>query len=1096
MDRAPASRSPALDVQPPDAAGHRETIRPAAEATRRRRCAGDDVMLAVAKHFVRDPLGVATRLALAEVGRVLGVHGVAMQNLTATADPVVCCAWHADPDPCPHLARLLAVLPRARLGLEVGRAWRWHGPIGADGLPLAPVGVGDGDTADVGAHAVKTDGSPLPRNGGSRLTARLMALPVLIDGAPVAQVALSLVGSAATASHAGHEGRPTRAWRDDDRRLLAFVVEMYAIALARTRDRRARADTEHRLDSFTRNLPGVVWRRLLLPDGRLRYTYVSSGLKRLADIDPTQAVADPSLLQGVVHPDDRPGVIDSIHVSARLLADWAREFRILTKAGQVRWVHASGKVQRLADGTVAWDGITLDVTDRKRSEQALRESEARFRTAFNQAAEGMGLMSPSGRWLRVNQSLATLLGAPPERIAGTSVARWLAPRDRPVFHDLLRGASAPSGHGLEGEFRVRRPAPAFASASAWAEREAGAPLSRPSHPPDTADPASDADLWIHTKAAPVRDEDGALLYWVAHVQDVSARRATETLLVRARDQAEATARAKSDFVAMMSHEIRTPLSGMIGLARLLQDGSLTTDQARHVGRIEASARLLLTLLEDVLALSKAEAGQGATEAMPFSLASVVSEVLGLLVANAARKGLALAMDLDPTLPARLEGPVLAIRQVLFNLVGNAVKFTPEGAVTVGGWLTWTADDRGVLHLTVADTGPGVRTRERERIFEPFSQGCVATDAPETLDGRDGGDMRGGAGSRTRRPDGVGLGLAICRRLVESAGGTIDVTDATGGGALFRVTVPVRRVAPSPPPEADANEDLDSDAPFSPRIAEVAVAGATRRPHVVVVDDDDINREVIEATLAALDCVPRGFTDGAALLEAARAWPVAPPPPDLILMDVNMPDLDGWATTSRLRALGGAWASVPVLAVTAAGRCCPDTCGEAGISACLSKPVEATTLVGALARWVSGATAVGSGDSVERVVLPAMTRPDAAPPAAAGASVADIGSLPLLDEVLWARRAALLGHPRLADRVRDLRAMCVAAGEADADAPARAHRLAGASATLGATRLAAAARAMERALEQTDAAADAARLTLAAAREATLALLAERLAETP
>nr|WP_246422198.1 ATP-binding protein [Roseospira visakhapatnamensis] len=859
--------------------------------------------------------------------------------------------------------------------------------------------------------------------------------------------------------------------------------------MARSRDRSARADTEHRLESYTRNLPGAVWRRLLTPDGRLLYTYLSSGVKRLTEVDPTQAVIDSGLLQGVLHPDDRDGVLDSIHRSARDLTDWAREFRIVSKSGSVRWVHASGKVQGLEDGTVAWDGITLDVTDRKRSEQALRESEARFRSAFNQAAEGMGLISPEGRWLRVNRSLATLLGAPPEHIAGTSVVLWLAPRDRPVFQDLLRRATEDGGAVLDGEVRVRP-----AGSGPWARYDSAStdPIDAVDDPgegdPADDDTAPESHVWIRTKAAPVRDENGALRHWVAHVQDVSARRATEALLVRARDQAEATARAKSDFVAMMSHEIRTPLSGMIGLARLLQDGSLSADQARNVGRIETSARLLLTLLDDVLALSKAEAGQGAAELAPVSPAAVISEVLGLLMANAAGKGLTLTMDVDPALPARLTGPRLVMRQVLFNLVGNAVKFTPAGAVTVGARLETTPHGATVLDLTVTDTGPGVRAEDRARIFDPFSQG-----GPGAV-----GEV---VGVRGRRPGGVGLGLAICRRLVEGVGGRIAVEDAVGGGALFRVTLPVDTTVPAvrrgiradDADETGAQDDDGDDDGEDDRDEAGETAGGQGRPArcpiVLVVDDDDINREVLEATLAALDCVPRGFTGGVDLLAAARAWPPTAAAPDLILMDLNMPDPDGVRTTRRLRDLGGAWARVPVLAVTAAaGRHPPEACTRAGMADCLFKPVEAATLARVLTAWVPGMAAPGAG---------APDTPNAAPDAAPEAVP------PLLDESVWARRLALLGRARLTDRVRDLRDLSAAVRAGDSEAT-HAHRLAGAAATLGARRLAAAAWTLERAVSRTLAGPDvetspappAARAALRAARDATLAALDARLSPEP
>jgi len=1076
----------------------------------------DTVMLAVTRYFTREPLGVATRLALAAVGRALGVHGIVVQDHLALEQPVIGCAWHASESPDPHVGRLLSALPKGRLDPGDGPPWQWRGLIDPQGQLVDPISsLGPVPSPVASSPPLRPQPGAIHTDTLGVRWMRMLAAPVSGDAGSVAQVVLARVGAPGDG-----QGAPSRDdvavtdqdWGETDRRLLAFLAEMYAMALARSRERSGRIESEYRLDSLTRNLPGAVWRRLLLPDGRLQYTYLSSGVTYLTGLAPADAAADPSLLQSTIHPDDRAAVHDSIYLSARLLTDWTREFRILSKSGQVRWVHASGKVQRLPDGTVAWDGITLDVTDRRRSEQALRESEARFRSAFNEAAEGMALISPSGRWLRVNRSLATLLGAPPERIAGTSVVRWLTPRDRPVFHDMLQQASENGGPGLEGELRVLRGGAIRPLSAEWSDQDSkagngagngakngsgdgagggrGGPA--PTHPP------LDTEIWIHTKAAPVRGENGALLYWVAHVQDVSARRATEALLIRARDQAEATARAKSDFVAMMSHEIRTPLSGMIGLARLLQESVQTPEKVRHASRIESSARLLLSLLDDVLTLSKAEAGHGATASASFAPATVISEVLDLMTANATRKNLILAMDLDPALSPRLEGPMLALRQVLFNLVGNAVKFTPKGSVVVGARLMADRDGNAALNLSVTDTGPGVREEDRRRIFEPFSQGVMATPQEDDVE------------RLPQRPEGVGLGLAICRRLVEEAGGQIGVETAPGGGALFRVTLPVRRVGPADEdvrgdgphardpelPEAPTRPPLSTQTPLSTRTSagtkhDVKPDTALDRPLVFVVDDDEINREVMEAALTALGCIPRAFTSGTALLRAAQARPSSMPPPDLILMDLNMPDLDGAATTRQVRALGEAWSHVPVLAVTAVAACCPpETCRIAGMVDCLSKPVEATTLRAALARWVP---------KYGRHRVPPTSPPAGPrdPDRWASAMVPDdVTAIPLLDDALWARRVDLLGVPRLAARLNDLRDLGVAVRPGAPDEATQAHKLAGAAATLGATRLAAAARRLEQVLmaNQTDAMVADIRTVLAVARDATLATLVGRVSK--
>nr|WP_281392896.1 PAS domain S-box protein [Roseospira goensis] len=1012
------------------------SARKAAEAARIRRMARDELMLAVAKRFVRESLETATASALADVGLFLSLDLVLVQEpQTPDAPPVTRFAWQRDPAR-DDLHAAVAALPKARLGLEVGRPWQWRGAPARDGKGESD-GEGDGD-AD-------------PALGDLAL----LAAPVRVEHRVVAQVILAV------------RTQPAHDWRDEDRRLLAFLCEMYAIAVSRLHERNARADSEHRLEAFASNLPGAVWRRVLLPDGRLRYTYISGGLQRLLSVDPAEALHDPAPLLAVIHPEDRAGMMASVQHSARTLRDWVREFRIVDREGRLLWVHASGKVERLPDGSVAWDGITLDISARKRSEQALRESETRFRTAFNEAAEGMALIGPEGRWLRVNQSLAALLGAAPDAVIGTPVTAWVGRADRAALRRLRRALVRDPAAVTEIEVRLRRP--------------------------------DGAAFWVRGKAAPVLDADGRLLHLVAHVQDVSAQRATQALLVRARDQAEATARAKSEFLALMSHEIRTPLAGMIGLAQLLQREGLTAPQARRAGRIEAAGRLLLGMIDDILTLSKAEAGGVAVTHEPFAPASLLAEVLGLLSVTAEDKGLRLSMALDPAVPARLHGPAAAIRQVLFNLVGNAVKFTEAGQIVVraqaggpdpddaptvvtGGEAARRAvqppaptDGADPAWLTVAvdDTGIGVAPGQRTAIFEPFSQGP-------------GGDR---PAVRRATGRGVGLGLAICRRMVAAMGGDIGVTSTPEEGSRFWFTVPVRAAVPlddataSPDGTPDGTQDaeIERDAATRPADAEPeAGAPATARPtearptmvrpteapagrpRVLVVDDDDVNREVLESTLDALGCAAVGFADGATLLRAAGDGGLAVP--DLILMDLNMPAPDGAETTRQLGTLGRAWARVPVLGVTAGAGSCDGGASAAppGMRACLRKPVDPAVLHRLLARWI--AADLGAD-----------------PPAAACAggdrdADVDAEAETVLDPSVWARRLATLGHRRVARRLADLRVIgdalraWAAHGSPEAtdltpaEAAAHAHRIRGAAGILGAPALAAAAAALETALE--------------------------------
>lgn len=978
------------------------SARKAEDAARRRRAARDELMLSVTKRFVREPLETAAAASIADIAAFLDLEAMIVRDAPDAGEAAdIRAGWYRAPETARRLSDMLGGWTDAR---QEG-----------DGAVICWQGVG---------------------HSGDQTGYLLLAAPVIGESGIEAEVIMA------------RPGGPDAVWGEEDRRLLAVLCEVYALALSRLRERTARADSETRFETFTRNLPGGVWRRVQEPDGRLTYTFFTGGSPGFPAVSPEAVLRDPNLLLDTIHPDDRPGMMASIQESSRTMSDWSREFRTVDQDGVVHWMHALAKPLRLADGRVAWDGITLDVTARKRSEQALRDSERRFRNAFNEAAEGMALIGPDGRWLRVNQSLAALLGAPPEDIAGTAVGRSVPRSHRRSLMRLWRMATRDPTRSVQAEIRI-------------IGRKAEA-------------------VWVRIKAVPVRDDDDArLLYWVAHVQDISAQRATRELLVQARDQAEATARAKSDFLAMMSHEIRTPLAGMIGLARLLQEDSLPPAALRRAGRLESAGRLLLGLIDDILTLSKAEAGGLALTRTTFSPTGLVSEVIGLLSANAESRRLRLTMAVEPTVPAWLTGPAPAMRQVLFNLVGNAVKFThagniavhtevefapsrsmdsqqddphqgraghlestPEAAVTPVPAVPW-------LRFTVQDTGIGVAEEDRNRIFEVFGQGrAVRMDVTGQF-----------AGAAT---GGVGLGLALCRRMVEAMQGRIGFDSTPGDGSRFWFSVPLSCPDPSDgPPDAWAAPEMSPAEDDGPG-ARTAPAGETEASvsrgaflgrRVAVVDDDAINREVLEASLEFLGCTCRGFDSGRAVLDAA-----ADPDglvPDLVLMDLNMPGMAGTEAARALKAAGSAWAGVPIVGVTAgrgfAGRL--DIDADDPLAAVLFKPVEIATL----AETLAGSTAQADVQAA----------PGEAPPKAA---------LPVLDQAVWQKRLAILGRERLKTRLTELfslgRTMRAWAGGSGAmaagDVEAAAHRIRGAAATLGARSLAAAAAELEDAIRGQDA----------------------------
>lgn len=424
-------------------------------------------------------------------------------------------------------------------------------------------------------------------------------------------------------------------------------------------------------------------------------------------------------------------------------------------------------------------------------------------------------------------------------------------------------------------------------------------------------------LWSLT-AKPMLDHNGNFTGYRGVGRDVTERWRAE--------QAEAENRAKSAFLATMSHEIRTPMNGVLGLANMLLETALDAEQRHAVTTIRDSGDNLQRILNDILDLSKLEAGRFEFEAVDFSPAALVAAAVSIIEPGARAKGLLLKTEIDPRLPSSMTGDVARIRQVLLNLASNAVKFTEQGSVTIVAECVGREGDRATVEWRVTDTGIGIAPERVGQLFTDFMQADV---------------------SINRRFGGTGLGLAISRRIVEQMGGQIDVCAAPGGGSTFRfrLVLPCGNAAVS-----DQRQDGVGAEDLKNRIATM---GHPLR--VLVAEDDSTNQMVVIRMLQEFAPETRVATDG---LEALRA--LEQETFDLVLMDVRMPNMDGLAATRAIRARGGAFADLPIIALTA-NAFTEDVklCREAGMSDFLSKPLRKATLVAAVLRALRPAGAAGA-----------------------------------------------------------------------------------------------------------------------------------------
>ncbi|KQV90803.1 histidine kinase [Massilia sp. Root351] len=476
---------------------------------------------------------------------------------------------------------------------------------------------------------------------------------------------------------------------------------------------------------------------------------------------------------------------------------------------------------------------------------------------------------------------------------------------------------------------------------------------------------------------------GGRSYMLGYFIDISEQRAARDAMQRAVESAETASRAKSEFLANMSHEVRTPMNGILGMTELVLESDLTPEQRADIGLVKASADALLAIVNDILDFSKIEAGKLDLEDVPFDLRQMVEDSVRVMALRARQKGLALRCELPASLPRNVKGDPGRLRQVLINLIGNAIKFTGQGGVTVAVALGREDDERCDVTFSVRDTGIGIPLEKQKLIFEAFAQ----------VDG-----------STTREYGGTGLGLTICRRLVILMQGQIGVASEPGAGSTFSFTVPLRHTglavaAPLPalqPPAArglvlaEGDVAAASPGPATPRHADMrsgqdrrrdpAAAGSPGAPaearagslRVLLAEDNPVNQRLALRLLEKLGHRATLVDSGVAALEYATSVRY-----DAVLMDVQMPGLDGLAATRHIRlweqgrdqgagqggAPGAAAARrLPIIAMTARAMAGDrERCLEAGMDGYLSKPISLARLRDALAGCAAPALARREAD---------------------------------------------------------------------------------------------------------------------------------------
>jgi PAS domain S-box-containing protein len=532
----------------------------------------------------------------------------------------------------------------------------------------------------------------------------------------------------------------------------------------------------------------------------------------------------------------------------------------------------------------AMANIVAQTVERLASEHALRRSEEYFRTLIQASSDVILAIKPDGV-ITFSSDSVLIFGRPQEGYVGTTGMEFVHPDD---YETVRRGlAEAMEKGSAQYELRIRDE-----------NRE-----------------------WRICESRSVRalDPDRAPVI-VASTRDITARKRLEGELLAARDAALEAARLKSEFMANISHEIRTPLNAIVGFTGLLLDTPLSADQGEMLESVRASSDALLSLINDVLDFSKLSAGKLEFENIDFDPREMVAAALDMFSSVASLKGIELAAFIAPDVPGALNGDPRRLRQVLYNLVGNAVKFTERGRVCLNLHLEREHDAGVTLAFDVQDTGIGIPPQAQARLFQPFTQ----ADA-----------------SMTRKYGGTGLGLAIAANLVSRMGGSLGVASEPGAGSTFHFTVNLKKGAPPAPGEPPAQT------PQQP------TAASPRKRRILVAEDNIINQKVALRQLAKLGYPADAVANGYEALQALDKVPY-----DLILMDCQMPEMDGYQATAEIRQAERAQAGRHVLIIAMTANAMEgdrEKCLAAGMDDYLAKPVTMDKLTEALTRAAAQST---------------------------------------------------------------------------------------------------------------------------------------------
>ncbi len=679
-------------------------------------------------------------------------------------------------------------------------------------------------------------------------------------------------------------------------------AQLYSSAQQELRERRQMEEALRQSEEQFRSLVETTTEWIWAMDEESRFTYSNPAVTAILGYTPEELVGKTAL--DLMHEEDRrtmQAIFPKLVAARRGWNGLVVRFR--HKDGGYRYLESNSTPIRGADGrVVGFRGADRDVTARRRSEAALREANERFQVvarATNDAVWDWNLETDHLWW---NEGIQILFGYPAAEVQ-QDIHWWsnlIHPEDVERVEASLQSLMESGEQMWSNEYRLRRYDGSYA--------------------------------YVLDRGYVIHDEHGKAVRMIGSLLDLTERKEVETELQRAKEAAEAGNHAKSEFLANMSHEIRTPMNGVIGMAGLLLDTNLDPEQRKYAETVRLSAERLLTIINDILDFSKIEAGKLDLETNAFEVRAVVEEVADLFAETAQVKGLELASRVEHEVPAMLRGDPGRLRQVLLNLVGNAVKFTEVGEVVLRCGLVNVSGGHAVIRFEVSDTGIGITEAECERLFKPFMQADSST---------------------TRQYGGTGLGLAISKQLVALMDGEIGVMSKKNQGSIFWFTVPLETV-------------VDLQPSLQAHLSPIQLPGL----RVLVVDDNATNREILHHQVTGWGMRNGSAGDAPYALEMLRAAATRGEPYDMAILDMQMPEMDGLELARRIKADPTLAPTRLVMLSSVAQRGMAREAAKAEIAAYLTKPVRQAELYNCLVQVMN--------DQGEGILAPPSSQPSAQP----------------------------------------------------------------------------------------------------------------------